>query len=317
MKGKNPLVSVIIPAYNCSSYITEAIDSVIGQSYKDFEIIITDDGSVDNTKEILRPYLDSITYTYQDNRGPAAARNAGILKSKGEYIAFLDADDLWRSKKLEIQVKYLEENPSVGLVCSDAERFDNSGVLSGTKLGKMTVAERLTFEKLLYQNYIQTLTVIVKRECIDKIGLFDESEGSFFVEDYDLWLRIAMHYEIGYLNQPLAKYRFRPGSGSSNVIRTRKAVLGLLDKISESQPEIKQLYKCIIRKSKANLFYEMGYDCFSRNEILEARKYFIISLKHNSIAIKTYRYLFFSLLPQMLVAGFKKIKHKIEAWACA
>lgn len=312
-----PIVSVIMPTYDCASFISGSIESILTQTFKDFEIIVIDDGSNDNTREVLSHYYDKITYILQENRGPAAARNTGILKSSGEYIAFLDADDLWHPKKLEIQVKYLNENPQVMLVCSDAERFDENGILAGTKLGKIGITGRLTFEKLLYQNYIQTLTVMFKRECINKVGLFDESKDLFFVEDYDLWLRIARLYEIGYLKQPLAKYRFRPESRSSNVIRIRTAVLELLGRICGRWPEIERRYKHIIHKSKANLFYEIGYDCFSRGEILKARKYLITSLKYNPLAIKTHKYLFFSLLPVMLITKFKEVKHRMEAQTCA
>lgn len=295
--NKQPEVSVIIPTYNCEKYIVEAVGSVLKQTYQDFEVIVVDDGSTDNTKNVLTPYSDRITYIYQANAGPAAARNVGIINSKGKYIAFLDADDVWNEKKLQIQVDCFKKDPRIDLVCSDSERFSDGGVLSGTKLGKIRVPKELTFEKLLYQNYIQTLTVMVRRECLEKVGCFDESKDLSYVEDYDLWLRVARSYKIEYLDQPLARYRFQPQNRSSNVIKIRQAVLVMLDKMCNKWPEISKQYKNVIQRSKSNLFFEMGYDCFSRNELRDSRRYFLAALNYDKLHFVSFKYLAFTLLP--------------------
>ena len=116
VNNREPLVSVIIPTYNSSQYIKEAIDSVLAQTYKNFEIIVIDDGSTDNTKEVLAPYLSVIKYIYKNNGGPASARNRGIKEANGEFVAFLDADDVWKPDRLARGVDILDQRPEVGLI---------------------------------------------------------------------------------------------------------------------------------------------------------------------------------------------------------
>jgi len=124
--NKSPLVSVIIPTYNRAQYICEAVKSVLRQTFSDFELIVVDDGSVDNTKEILTPYLGIVKYIYQNNSGIAAARNAGIEMSRGEFIAFLDSDDLWVRDKLQLQVHLLRQQSKLAMVYADYCIFDNN-----------------------------------------------------------------------------------------------------------------------------------------------------------------------------------------------
>lgn len=116
MNKKEPTVSVIIPSYNSAFYLLETLDSVLLQSYQDFEIILVDDGSTDNTKEVIQPYLKYINYVYQENKGPAPARNTGIRGARGKYIAFNDSDDSWLPQKLAIQIDYFQNHPEIGLV---------------------------------------------------------------------------------------------------------------------------------------------------------------------------------------------------------
>ncbi len=232
-------VSVVIPVYDGGRFIRDAVNSVLNQTFKDYEIIVVDDGSVDDTKEVLSSYGNRIKYIYQSNRGVSAARNRGIRASKGEYIAFLDQDDLWLPRKLELQVKYLGEHPTVGLVFSDTQsvavgklpafdrRFVNKRAfqISRPHRGKV-------FRDLFVQNFVPTLTVVVRKICFDKVGLFDPSVDS--AEDYDMWLRIARFFSLDYIDQPLATYRMHAQSLIHNVekhlesmILTRKKMIGL------------------------------------------------------------------------------------------
>jgi len=122
----NPLVSVVIPVYNSAEYIVETIKSALAQHYKPFEVIVVDDGSTDNTKDLLEPYLHRISYLYKENGGPASARNTGVNNAKGEYIAFLDADDLWMPEKLARQMDVFNQDKSIGLVHTQYLNFENS-----------------------------------------------------------------------------------------------------------------------------------------------------------------------------------------------
>lgn len=129
---ENQKVSVIIPTYNLARYINETVDSVLGQTYKNYEIIIVDDGSTDNTKEALSEYGGKITYIFQENQGVSAARNKGIKEAKGEYIAFLDADDLWLKDKLELQIGLMNSNPEVAMIFTDGESFNEEGLIKAS-----------------------------------------------------------------------------------------------------------------------------------------------------------------------------------------
>ena len=202
-----PLVSVIIPTYNAEKFIVQAIESVFAQTYRQYEILVIDDGSTDNTQEVLRVFEDRLHCYYQNNRGPSSARNKGIQFASGEYICFLDADDLWTSEKLQSQVEFMESHPELGLVFSDHEDFNQEECMSSTWLDVKKKALGLeletqipleeAFSKLVYENYISTPTVMVRKQCLEKVGGFDENLWS--VEDRDLWLRIAAHFPIACL----------------------------------------------------------------------------------------------------------------------
>lgn len=190
-----PKVSVVIPTYNRAKYICEAIDSVLAQTYKDHEIIVIDDGSTDNTKELLNKYETKIKYIYQENKGISAARNAGIKVAKGEYIAFLDSDDLWLSEKLKVQVKALEENKEIGLVYSSMSRIDSSGKFWG--MCPSTPAGDNCYDLLISESHYPTPTILVRKECFEKAGLFDETMKG--IEDLDWCYRIIKFYKPYYI----------------------------------------------------------------------------------------------------------------------
>jgi len=216
-KNVLPKVSVVIPSYQAGRFIREAVDSVLHQSYKDYEIIIVDDGSTDNTKEVLASYGDRIKVLNQNNMGVSAARNKGIMSSRGEYIAFLDADDLWLPDKLERQVTLLEEHPEIGLVFSDMWVVGETDVpardrpflgKSAFQIGKPSKGK--VFKHLFLNDFIPMPTAMVRRRCFEKVGLFDSAYDS--CEDYDLWLRLSQHFSIDYVDKPLAIYRMHGGS---------------------------------------------------------------------------------------------------------
>jgi len=191
-------VSVIIPTYNRAKFLEEAINSVLNQTYKDFEIIVVDDGSTDNTKEIIRKFGE-IIYIYQKNKGVSSARNKGIKMSRGEYIAFLDSDDLWLKRKLEKQMKIFEKYPE-NKICHTNEIWirDGKRINQGKRHQKYG---GYIFDKVLPLCIISPSSVVIKREVFEKVGLFDERLK--VCEDYDMWLRICAHYKVYFLDEPL------------------------------------------------------------------------------------------------------------------
>ncbi len=206
-----PKVSVIIPTYNRSHYVGEAIDSVLGQTFKDLEIIIVDDGSTDNTKQVLKNYASRIQYIFQEKKGRAEARNQGMMAAKGEYITFLDDDDIWWPNKLQKQIIFLDAHPHIGLVHTFTEVVDEEGRLleketgSRLKLYKKAMRIGYTYEGMSQLCVMFISTVMVRKECLGKVGLFDSRTESF--EDWDFYLRFALKYRIDTIPEPLVKSR--------------------------------------------------------------------------------------------------------------
>ncbi|MEH2068022.1 MAG: glycosyltransferase [Nostoc sp.] len=209
-----PNVSVIIPTYQRADLISETIESVLAQTYTDYEIIVVNDGSTDNTKEVLAEFGDWITVIHQENQGPSVARNTGIMASQGRYIAFIDDDDLWLPYKLEKQVSCFESNPNIGLVYANIVFFKGNHVSADLWPRRSHPPSVLQDWMLFELNFIPILSVMVRRECLDEVGLFDQTLK--YCEDYDLWLRIIEKFPVHFLNKPVGFYRWTTNSLSKN-----------------------------------------------------------------------------------------------------
>jgi glycosyltransferase involved in cell wall biosynthesis len=218
MTRYNPLVSIIIPMYNSAHTISDTIHSVMAQTYDNYEIILVDDGSTDTTKEVIRHYDDAVTYVYQVNGGPSSARNTGIKRAKGDLIAFLDADDVWVPHKLSKQVEMFADNPQLGL-CASACNNCNSDLEIEELHDICPTSSQRIWKEMLVQNLFATPTVVVRRECFDKAGLFNESFG--FAEDWDMWLRIVSCHTAAYSNEPLCLCR-RLDNGLTKTVSPKK-----------------------------------------------------------------------------------------------
>jgi glycosyltransferase involved in cell wall biosynthesis len=207
-------VSVIIPAYNAIKYLSESLDSILAQTYPDFEVIIVNDGSTDNLIEWASQLTDPrVKLISQENRGSAGARNTGLNHAQGKYIAYLDADDLWDVTKLAKQVEVLEQNPEVGLVYTWIERINEQGTSIG-KPFKINL-EGDIWEKLTEKNVIAPSSAMIRRSCFEKVGMFDVSLQAFG-EDWDMWLRIAACYRVQVIPEALCSYRECATSVSKN-----------------------------------------------------------------------------------------------------
>jgi glycosyltransferase involved in cell wall biosynthesis len=219
-----PRVSVVIPSYNRAGCIEKAIDSVLEQTVDDIEIILVDDGSTDNTRELVQnKYGDQVRYVYQENQGMAGARNTGIKNAQGDYIAFLDSDDYWRPGKLERQLSLAEEHPEYGLLASRCDKIQRSGHINKPNRPLSYQSRRgksgWVLNDLFQANFIRTSTVIIRRDCFNRIGLFDEKliRG----EDIDFWLRMASVYPIGFINESLTVYLDNPDGVSTDSLLAR------------------------------------------------------------------------------------------------
>lgn len=229
-------VSVIIPYYNSRNTIIRALDSVLNQTYKDFEIIIVDDGSRDNTFQLVENYIRekniiSITkHIRQENKGPSAARNKGIRYSKGEYIAFLDSDDSWEKDKLKIQMEFIERHPNVEILGCDYKIVHNNSVKIKSK--NIYEFKYVDFYKRLYKNYFCTPTVIIKKGALDFIGGFNENQK--YAEDQLLFMQILRKYYGGKIQLPLVniyKNEYGQSGLSSELNKLEKYELKNLKKM--------------------------------------------------------------------------------------
>lgn len=231
------LVSVVIPTYNTADYITQTLDSVLGQTFKNYEIIVVDDGSTDHTGEVLSSYMNRINYIHQENSGRSEARNTGIKAARGKYVAFLDSDDLWTPEKLRYQVEIMENHSEIDFLFGDKQRFaDDGSILIHSMFKEKGYDETFfgdplyvknAYKKLLNDPYIPTGTVIMKTRCFEDTGLFDRD---IYAEDWEFWLRAALLKTIAYVNEIWELERDRPGSGSKNLKAVYQSHIVTLEK---------------------------------------------------------------------------------------
>lgn len=258
-----PLVSVIMAAYNAERFIARAIASVLKQTYARWELIVVDDGSTDGTAEVVRGFSNEhIQYLRTANRGPSAARNAGIDAARGEIVAFLDADDLWFPEKLAAQVSAMEADPGAGLCYTRVRTIDEAGrAIATPRHSRAALPEGDCLDRVLVRNLTVTSSVILRRAALDRAGRFDEN--LLGPEDWDLWRRVAVHYRFLRVPRILAAYRMTGGtvSGRHNVMN--RNVQAVIER-SFSDPEVIKRFTPgrlarLRRRAEAALQYDMGW----------------------------------------------------------
>jgi glycosyltransferase involved in cell wall biosynthesis len=233
-----PLVSAAITTYNRARYLPEAIESVLSQTWGDLELIVVDDGSTDDTEDVVSTYLDRVRYIRQENGGRSAARNAAVQVAQGEYVGFCDSDDRWLPDRLERQLSAIVQAPQVGMVHGHVDLID----ADGRPLRDETAAHRAVFSAAhqrpaSYAGYAWdcrclSSAILVRRSVFDKVGAYDPA---LLLDDYDFYLRLALAYEIVFLDEaPLAQYRLHPRQITTydlamGQIQTAQKHLALLD----------------------------------------------------------------------------------------
>lgn len=266
--SKNPTVSVIIPTYNRANLVGKAIKSVLSQTYQDFEIIVIDDGSTDNTEETVKSFNNfKIRYIcHSDNRGISAARNTGIRASLGKYIALLDSDDEWLPEKLDKQVDVLQNKSSeVGVVCSWSYNIDEKG----SYISKRCLPKKggYIYEDLLSTNPISVPTVLIRKECFNRVGLFDDLLNT--QQDWDMWIRISKYYRFVLIKIPLVKYRLHSNQISRNlelkIITANRILVKYKDELEIRRRAHSKHYFCI-----GNRFCHMGKTKDGQGYLLKA-----------------------------------------------
>ena len=258
--GMDPLVSVIIPTYQVAQYIAATLDSVLAQTFKDYEIIVVNDGSPDTEEleKVLAPYRNRMTYLRQEHQGVSAARNTGIRAARGKYIAPLDGDDMWASENLAAQLAVLEADPSLDMVYADARILGDVPEAGRTLMELSPSAGEVTFERLVTrQCTVHVCVSVCRREALLRAGLFDPALRR--VEDADMWLRIATQGgRIAYQRRVLGYYRRSAGSLSSDRVSMIEAFLAVLAKaardphLTAAQREVLKR-QCVVERTSVEL----------------------------------------------------------------
>lgn len=264
-------VDIIVPVYNRIQYLSEALESIYSQSYKNFQIIVVDDGSTDDVENMVKKYKGSIKYIYQKNQGVAAARNAGLKEADGEYLAFLDSDDVWMDNYLKEQVKFLEDNPSIDVVCRPLYIFEDATKEYIKIIGSQIPVDS-SIQKRILEGGIPPSGVLAKRKCFNNI-FFDRSlKGD---EDIELWFRLSQNNTIQYINFPLGRYRRHGNNWTSSPERVLFGHLKvckkiyqfnlseelknlLLDRISRTRYQLASFYFKEKKMGKAILNYALS-----------------------------------------------------------
>ena len=267
-----PQVSVIIPTYNRSWIIKEAIDSVLAQDYKEFELIVVDDGSTDHTSDVLDSYRNVIKVLSQKNKGVSAARNRGIAEASGKFIAFLDSDDLWLPQKLSTQVEFFNKTPDA-LICQTEEVWIRNGLRVNPKK-RHKKPSGMIFKLSLELCLVSPSAVMIKRSLFDRVGEFDETLPA--CEDYDLWLRISSRFPIYLIDTPLIIKRGGHDDQLSSRAGLDKFRIKAIEKIIKSGLLSDDQHQAAVKtlKKKCDI-YAAG--CRKRGRIDEAQYYEALS----------------------------------------
>lgn len=308
-----PKVSIICPTFNgaCRGYLRDSIESALAQNFKNYELVIIDDGSTDDTRKECERYLKDpkVNYIFQQNGGPAKARNTGIEASSGEFICFLDDDDLWKPNKLQRQVQFIDNQlanfRNWGMVFTWAELIDARGNIIGYRGHRQ---EGAIYKSLFFENIIDaTSSVLVKRGVFDKVGLFDEAHKQ--CEDWDMWLKIAKNYYIFPIKEYLVQYREHKGRLSSRneeAFYYEKAVLKKA--LSAAPPEINPV------DVYASSYINRSVAYFSFGEYQKFREMFIkgARISPKLVTIEHIALLCISFFSDGLIDRIKTVKRQIQ-----
>jgi glycosyltransferase involved in cell wall biosynthesis len=289
-----PLVSVIVPTYNFAEYIAETIEAILAQTFGDLELVIIDDCSHDGTQTIITDYAsrDSriIPIFKERNEGPASARNTGMKNSRGEFIAFCDADDVWEKNKLELQLDVFATYEDYDVVYSDAFIINSKGEKTGKRFSeKYPTGKKLTgnlFDELCLTNMINTQTVIMKKKCVHSAGYFPEEVRG--LEDWVYWVKVAEKHKFFYINQPLARYRVHEKSINRNIKTFTENRIKAIHIILKTFPNLK-------RGTKSKLYYGLSRGYVEIEDKNKGRESIIQSIRHDASNIKSW-YRLLSLL---------------------
>jgi glycosyltransferase involved in cell wall biosynthesis len=301
-----PLVSVIIPVYNGEKFIGQALESVYSQTFRDFEVVVIDDGSTDGTLSVLDAYRDRLILLKNSHGGPASSRNRGLEIARGSFIAFLDADDIWVPSKLERQVAVALAHPEYGIITADAATFDHTGITEQSAAAHKFIPSGFVLEALLFDNWIANSCVLVRRECFDKVGFFDEDP---FVrgEDWIMWMRIAAHYQVFFQNEVLLHYR-RHGQNYSHT-NLEKQFDDLFINFDKVERQISKLAARpdLMREAKFRVCFRRGKDDLRILALDRARAKLRRAVGYKPLSAKAWLLLGVAYIPSQVLAPLRNL----------
>jgi glycosyltransferase involved in cell wall biosynthesis len=337
MSGAEPKVSVVIPTYNRARFLPEALESVFAQSYPNIEVVLADDGSIDDTCNVIRPYLNRIVYVKKANGGLASARNVGLRHASGKYIAIMDSDDICMPDRIATQVGYLERNPNVFLCSSDFSAFDGTKItetshirsyysavkrvpegvrglyqerhavdsreipwLSNVEHNELDIYVGDVYDALIWGNFIHPPTIMVRQAVVEKVGEFDE--GMSVATDYDWILRVSRHGKAAFIDRPLLKYRYSDDQMSSDrhLAKIGYETIMVLEKLLSEDPEILERHANRF-KARVGICYLAVSDALSRSDRTGALASLARSTRHGVINLTTLKVLAKIVVPRALV----------------
>jgi len=277
-----PTVSVIIPTHNRADMLKEAIESVRQQTFADWELIVVDDGSTDQTRDVVdacRTADGRIRYAWQPPQGVCAARNRGFGVATGEFIGFLDDDDLWLPNKLAVQVEYLRTHPAVGFVSCPMRVQGPHGRIEGMRPTHPFVN---SFEALLIHNRIQSTTPLVRRCWFERVGGFDPARAR--AADYDLWLRLARVVAFASTTEPLAVYRIHGHNMTAHIDSQQHLEHVRIFQKLLADPTVQGTARKLVRERLTRELHLAGKACLSERRYAEAARAFLRELRLSPLA---------------------------------
>jgi len=280
------MISVILTTYNRPAMTCEAIDSVFAQTCSDFELIVVDDGSTDDTEQVLSRYGDRIQYVYKENGGEATARNVGLARARGDLVAFLDDDDTWLPEKLEAQVAYHREHPKVGLIYTDCQRFNENGLLPDPS-GRKRLSGWI-FREFVEEYFIIFSTIMVTRAAIDRVGGFDEAYKRG--DDVDFMGRVLEHYPAGYIDRRLLMRRkYARPTTPAEVRRSADEQLIYVRRYQERYGKTGKLPRRWATRKTARAELKIGRACEMVGDARGAREHYMRAIGADPFHLRAYR----------------------------
>jgi glycosyltransferase involved in cell wall biosynthesis len=265
-----PYVSVIIPTYNRAAYLPATIDSVLAQDYRDFELIVVDDGSTDETTQVVQRYESSVQYVHQANQREGVARNHGIRRASGALLAFLDSDDVWLPWKLQADVAAFQRHPDAALVYSRIEDISSTGQRLGAR--RLPGPSGDVFDRLVLENFIPLSTVSVRRGAFEAVGRFSgepELSGSI---DWEAWVRLSARHPFIHVPLVTTQVRVHPQSMLSNGAYMERAMLRAVD-LMLANPEVRHRVGDRRARVLASLYLAIAVNHYSAGAMPRAREY--------------------------------------------